>query len=334
MAEAPEGSSKRRRAETNDSPDLSSLQRSSEFWFSDGNIVLIAGNTAFRVYQGLLSRQSQVFHDMFAIPQPQDAEHIEGCPVVRLSDDASDLICVFRALLNGTNYFPRGTRTPIATIASLIRIGHKYEMLTFRDQALKVLRELFPIELPGSFTTFTTYLEDSPVLMDEADTITVVNLARLTDTTSILPLALYGCCQLQQKLITGVTREGRHEELSRSDLLACIEGKDRLALARGRAVNSIFVRMKCYSGFGQACSINLQNITRLALDYATLKPPIAAALDSWTGFIDYMLEHHKPCEECLSALRLREKTVRRNMWKSLPEMFNLIVEGWPENCDE
>ena len=63
-----------------------------DVWFDDGNIVLIASvGTAFRVYKGILSQHSEVFRDMFAVPQPPDAEKWEDCPVVHLADTAVDL---------------------------------------------------------------------------------------------------------------------------------------------------------------------------------------------------------------------------------------------------
>lgn len=59
-------------------------------WFDDGNIVFVAEGTAFRVYRGILSRNSDVFHDMFTVPQPPDEDKWEGCDVVHFTDSAAD----------------------------------------------------------------------------------------------------------------------------------------------------------------------------------------------------------------------------------------------------
>lgn len=61
-------------------------------WLDDGNIVLVAGGVAFRVHQSILSQNSEVFRDIFTLPQPIDAEKYEGRPVVHLTDSASDLV--------------------------------------------------------------------------------------------------------------------------------------------------------------------------------------------------------------------------------------------------
>lgn len=69
------------------------LQRS-RLWFDDGNVILQAENTQFRVHRSLLSLQSNVFKDMFSMPQPMDTAttlNVDRCPIITLSDKASDL---------------------------------------------------------------------------------------------------------------------------------------------------------------------------------------------------------------------------------------------------
>lgn len=76
--------------------------RVEELWFDDGTLVLHAGTSTFRVYRALLAKISPVFHDMLAFPQPVDGEKIDGCPVVRLPDNDSDLKCFLQALFDYT----------------------------------------------------------------------------------------------------------------------------------------------------------------------------------------------------------------------------------------
>jgi hypothetical protein len=56
----------------------------SDFWFLDGNIVIIAGQAALKVHQGQLECHSDVFNNMVSIPQPEDQELINGCFWVEL----------------------------------------------------------------------------------------------------------------------------------------------------------------------------------------------------------------------------------------------------------
>ena len=69
-------------------------------WLYDGNVVLVAGKTAFRVFRSVLSKNSPVFEDMFTIPQPPDAETFEDCSVVHLQDAAHDVDAFLRALFD------------------------------------------------------------------------------------------------------------------------------------------------------------------------------------------------------------------------------------------
>lgn len=72
----------------------------SDIWFEDGNVVIQAEGTYFKVYRGALAASSPIFQDMFRIPQPPSRGEItvEGCPVVYLSDTAADVTIVLQAL--------------------------------------------------------------------------------------------------------------------------------------------------------------------------------------------------------------------------------------------
>ena len=68
------------------------LHRSTEYWYSDGNVVLVASNgVAYRVHASRLSQHSSLFRGMLTLPRPDTEELLEACPVVRLHDPESDL---------------------------------------------------------------------------------------------------------------------------------------------------------------------------------------------------------------------------------------------------
>lgn len=81
-------------------------------YFNDGNIVLIAQDTAFRVHKGVLALHSEVFRNMFGdVNQPEDAEVFDGCSVVTLSDEREALETFLKALYMieyATQNFDRG----------------------------------------------------------------------------------------------------------------------------------------------------------------------------------------------------------------------------------
>ena len=77
----------------------------SDFWFRDGNIVIIAGSAAFKVHRGQLERHSEIFSDLFSIPQPIEQELIDGCSYVKLPDCPSDVFYFLSALYDGLYEF-------------------------------------------------------------------------------------------------------------------------------------------------------------------------------------------------------------------------------------
>jgi hypothetical protein len=74
--------------------------RRSQPWFEDGNIILEAEATQFRVYRGILAANSVIFKDMFEFGKPTNEGSVEGCPLVQLSDSAEDLQYVLEVLYN------------------------------------------------------------------------------------------------------------------------------------------------------------------------------------------------------------------------------------------
>ena len=87
-------SNKRRRIDEDDSPSITR----SELWLADGNLVIQAESTQFRVHRSFLSMHSNILKDCFGIPQPEEQETVEGCPVVHMSDSATDIECVLSLL--------------------------------------------------------------------------------------------------------------------------------------------------------------------------------------------------------------------------------------------
>jgi hypothetical protein len=92
-------SAKRRRIDEDDGPGKVTR---SKVWFADGNLVIQAESTQFRVHGSVLSMHSSVLKDCFEIPQPTEQETVEGCPLVHMPDYAADLELVF-PILYGNN---------------------------------------------------------------------------------------------------------------------------------------------------------------------------------------------------------------------------------------
>lgn len=74
-----------------------------EPWFSDGNIILQAETTLFKVHRSILATSSPVFAGMFSIPQPPIDKTItqddsDACPVFAVAESAEEWRIVLEVL--------------------------------------------------------------------------------------------------------------------------------------------------------------------------------------------------------------------------------------------
>ncbi len=76
-------------------------KRDEEFWFEDGNVMLVARDVEFRVFKGILADHSPVFKDMFSLPQPPEYA-TALCPVVHVTDAPEDLRHLLRVYMPKT----------------------------------------------------------------------------------------------------------------------------------------------------------------------------------------------------------------------------------------
>ena len=65
--------------------------RSSKFWFEDGNVVLQAEHTQFRLHRSVLSMHCPIFRDMFACSLPENGPAVDGCPLIHFSETLEDV---------------------------------------------------------------------------------------------------------------------------------------------------------------------------------------------------------------------------------------------------
>ncbi|KAL1938152.1 hypothetical protein VTO73DRAFT_11981 [Trametes versicolor] len=218
-------------------------KRDEEFWYCDGSIILVAGDVEFRIYKGLLADHSPVFKDMFSLPQPPATASPtnDPCPVVYLSDSPDDLRHVLRAYMPKGDYSPFYVSAPSYSyeeLSAAIRLGHKYQMAKLLDHAIAYLKKYYVCD----FDTWASYPDYTPAGFGfTAHAIGVVNLARLTEETTLLPTALLACCALNEDVVEGFIREDdTREQLTPDDLKRCLAAKDRLIKAAIKIAFCIF----------------------------------------------------------------------------------------------
>ncbi|KAJ3558150.1 hypothetical protein NM688_g1093 [Phlebia brevispora] len=228
------------------SPEPSEPQRHERLWFEDGNVVLQAGDTMFRVYRGILCNASEVFRDMFSIPQPPEGETVDGVPLVRLYDSPFELADLLDVLLNGKKFMKQSARPTWPVVQSLYRLGTKYQMQDLRGIAVHYIKRLRLDKQQRRERLYDP--TKSAVIYEPADVIAMANLASAFNFgKNILLDFLYVCCQLNvEQLLEGIPHSRGHVERLSPDLLqACIQGRENLILASVAMVRECLVGDRC-----------------------------------------------------------------------------------------
>ncbi|OJT09461.1 hypothetical protein TRAPUB_14064 [Trametes pubescens] len=304
-------------------------KRDLEFWHSDGNIILVARDVEYRVYKGLLADHSSVFRDMFSLPQPitnapsSSALEESTCPVVHLYDSPEDLRHVLRA------YMPRGESNPFfmtapsysySMISAAVRLGHKYQMSKLYDHAIGYLKKHYTNDY-DAWATHPDYVPAGFGMQEHA--IGVVNLARLTGETSLLPTALLACCILNEDIVDGFVRaDGTREQLVLADVKLCLAAKDRLVR------ESMKVAFRVFQPFvADTCKSKAFCTESFKRELATLEGRLEdmADPDPCEAPLGEKFGEGILCMACRFMVHQRDNRERRAVWKKLPEIFG--VEG-------
>ncbi|GBE89315.1 hypothetical protein SCP_1503230 [Sparassis crispa] len=298
------------------------------FWFVDGSVILIAQGTAFRVHQTVLSRHSEIFRDLFSVPQPAEQERLSGCPVVHLSDSPTDLQHLLHVLYDcGLSYYKLTPgRFNFAEVAAVVRMAHKYRLDELLQDGISLVKTIFT----NNFENWTTlrwreeFLIRSPSLsMQVSDAVIAVNVIRLISIPSMLPTALYLCCFLSPtELIRGrACPDGSTVKLSSEDLEKCLTATPFLHCGNDRR------RLSLISRAGPRCSKLSECIAGLPQwlesEIESSVDPCPAVLESLDHAIDVLAITDTICEDCVEFAKSRDLERRHEWWNQLPSLLGL-----------
>ncbi|KAH9932316.1 uncharacterized protein B0H18DRAFT_1115983 [Fomitopsis serialis] len=283
---------------------ITGLRHDGQLWYEDGNVILVASGIGFRVIQQL-----------FCVPQPPDSQLIDGCPVVHLSDTAIALQELLLVLLRGKRYSEQDD-PELDFLSYRIRLAHKYGVEDILEESVQALEELYP-------TSLASWDQVRYERGFTSRTITAVNLARLTNTCSVLPTALYACCQLPVRVLFNgaVHADGTIDTLSPGDMITCMEAK--VLFTRKHMENTV-----------EAFFLARQ----LALAYTTMTHTEAGLLEVWDSFLEACrrrggLANGTPgsprlCNDGVRDVRRHLRHHRVAMWNALPQVMGIEVETW------
>ncbi|KAJ6567060.1 hypothetical protein B0H19DRAFT_1232982 [Mycena capillaripes] len=317
-------------------------RRIPELWFEDGNLVILAENRQFRVYRGVLAARSPIFHDMLAFPQPSDSELIEGCPLVRLPDSATEVTVFLRAIFDSEFFETYPAPTRIESIIGILRLSHKYEVNYLRRRALVHLSSNFPTELSALETETSSWgITELPAVMQPPPPpppgpfISIIQLAREVGALWILPDAFY---QLADVCSTGpgilacikpAILNGRSSQLSEDDQISFVNGYCA-QINTGpsdviRFLHEPALILGCTSEH-ECMTARLEAIEMVRYDRTTPKFQ-ADPLLLWYGDEDWN-RLRDVCGICKASLKESHEEARQAFWDQLPQMYGL--PAWEE----
>ncbi|KAK7025113.1 BTB domain-containing protein, partial [Favolaschia claudopus] len=307
-----------KRQRTDDAP----VATRSELWNDDGNVVLQAVNTQFRVHWkvhwSVLMRDSSVFSDLRGLPQPSEQPLVEGCPIMEISDDPLDVEYLLKALYIPSFHCQK--LLPFPVVRALIRLGRKYDFKYLYDSALARLTTLFPVTLKGYDVSYSTIEVYNGLTRD------VIWLARKNNILSVLPAAYHFLLSHETtiRLLQGAERmDGTLAVLPVPDLFKCIFGRERLFKTQFQPGYTLgWLRKWDFKGCTsmRPCRKSREAVLASFVDAYLQDGLITPESIFARGFLF--------CSGCRQHIRESTEAGRTKMWQALPSFFDL--PAWDE----
>ncbi|OJT05755.1 hypothetical protein TRAPUB_3393 [Trametes pubescens] len=320
------------------------VKRHQEYWFDDGSIIVIAEHTAYKIHKSVLARHSEVFNGLFSVPQTSADDHLDGCPVVHLSDSSEDFSTLLKALYDtsrDSSLFQLDKKLSFSVVAGLYELAHKYQIDHIMDQMLVRLKSCFTDNLKawdaldhvtaGQGQRYTVVRSPSLEVLSSTDAIRAINLARRTGALTMLPTAIYlASFHHADVLLTGIARaDGTLDTLSREDLVRCLDA--RVLFAHWTYTKLAWITTGRVTGGCKTPAACADALTALSMKIKQgfAKPKAAYfALDPFSEVVKDLTKEYGVCKKCGTAMRARAVEERRVMWRNLPQDLGLDLEDW------
>ncbi|KAI0692577.1 hypothetical protein C8T65DRAFT_699468 [Cerioporus squamosus] len=126
---------------------LNGNKRCAEFWYPDGNVVILVQDTAFKLYKARLSKYSIVFAGRFGEDSGEGRPTMEGCPVYEMEGLNVDDFRQFLEALETPFVFSSNPPSQ-ETSVSILRASQVLHCATTRAFAIDKLRSIWPDDKP------------------------------------------------------------------------------------------------------------------------------------------------------------------------------------------
>ncbi|KAI1792056.1 hypothetical protein LXA43DRAFT_1181239 [Ganoderma leucocontextum] len=315
-----------------------SFEHVHSLWFEDGNVVIVAQESGFRVHKGVLARHSAAFVKILNDSNDSDTLSdqlgmvigteikMEGSKLCSTSPTPHTTLGTSSASsMTASSDYSKYTRSDdFADLAAAARLAHKYTVPVVLSEAMLRLQQLFP-------PTFDIWeaTEDVRATAERRvrpqDAIEAVNLFRALGSADgadkMLPIALYLCCQLAPgELLRGHRRaDGTLERLAVDDVELCWKLQKTLA-ERATTMAEQLCRSGPWLVYADKKKCKCFNCLDKSVPWRWLTDrvrggdPLGRML---RDRIDWAEREFKVCDKCLSKLRELEMMIRGAFWVEL-----------------
>ncbi|KAG9018128.1 hypothetical protein FRB90_012149 [Tulasnella sp. 427] len=339
-------------------------------WYEDGSVGFLVETIAFRVHGGILSRKSQVMHNLLNPLRSSSGTHsqlsersiiFDGVPFIRLHDKAIDFAHVLTLFMY--NHYPPKSRGPNLnekSVMGIIRFATKYMMDDARFWAVSRLAADYPMRIQDlhSRPFSVHYITNTQGAQDYID---IIKFARECSLPEYLPLAFYalatwdGAGHCVPKASSwgyppreiAVTPQTFYFFRSTTNLHHTLSPEDQHRLHQGRIALQKAIVQK---GFGVAETLGAEE---RCCDNGCFKDRDATWEDTanrWAQLLLHPLEeldmrchslYIKLCERCAGNVKRTSAEFRDELASQLVVFFNLEGEfgvtegaGFTEASDE
>lgn len=297
-----------------------------EFYFPDGNLLVLAGNIKFRVYRGPLSSQSPVLAQQLDREAISRLNTVDDVPALTLDDAPSDIELLLRVCLE----VPKKETWrcyDVPSIVGTLSVASKYGMKKVVSWAKQRLHEWCP-------TTFKALMDhgaDLDLLVDDAALIaTACDRFHVPEFHAVSLYVIWST-----KWSDLPKREDGKQQRPR-DVLGrlSLRDRDRLILARERLceiIGQAMDGMPHYGGSerGDGCGEEACDRTTISEMYSDgLAEPVSSLLQDPIQHLLHMSEDgvENACWGCNRRVRLRSRRWAKNIFNQLAFVFDTDPE--------
>ncbi|PPR07692.1 hypothetical protein CVT24_003901 [Panaeolus cyanescens] len=310
-------------------PASSSYTKSSNFWLDDGNVIIQAQNTRFKVHESVLCQQSPQFIKFQGPRRPSPEDSV--CEVV-IVDELEDSVDLLLSALYGDDIPSRFTYSNAKTVTRLLDIAARYNFEAVKQQCLETLQSFFPLHVPQDQLREPDYNDDIYYIL---------NIVHRHSLHSILPSVYlhFFSRNSMHCLLQAISTKGRPCDLPNDPLII---SHVQLCMSKlSIAVSSFFASLNFSATpplppctlSTNTCSDTLRTASFSAMADCFIAgrvifPPSTPSSKHGSGDWDNL------CDSCLDEYCLLYEAGITKLFDSIPEIFGYeSTEAW-ESLDD